>query len=144
MCSGTNNILAFPSSFIDNLLGTSSRQCIQQMEDHAIDIFLNNMIIMLFHHNGQKSLFVVLMANHIKDYVKRDFGHTQPCIIHILPYATFMQCQTHAYTQACTRLHVWLNALWQTASYNNGFDLMPFTHRSLPLTQPLGECIEII
>jgi len=144
MCSGADNILAFPSNFIDNLLGTSSRQWTQQIEHHEIDIFSHNMIIMPFHSHGQKSLFVVFGAKHIKDYMKRDVGDTRPCILQILPYAKSMQCQTHAYTHACLRLRAWLNALWRTTCCNNDFDSMPFTHRSLPMTRPFGECIEII
>ncbi len=137
MCSGANNTLAFLSNFIDNLLGTSMRQWTQQMEHCAIDIFLYNMIIMPFHYNGHKSLFVVLGAKHIKDYMKRDFRGIRPCILHIHPYVTFIQCHNHAYNQACTRLRVWLNALWRMTRCNNDFDLdlMPFTRRSLPFTQ---------
>lgn len=144
MCSGINNILAFPSNFIDNLLGTSSRQWTQQIKHPEIDIFSHNMLIMPFHSNGQKSLFVVFGAKHIKDYMKRGFSDTRPCILHILPYATSMQGQTHAHNQACLRLRVWLNALWRTTRCNNDFNSMPFTHRSLPMTRPFGECIEII
>ena len=141
MCSGADNILALPSTFIDNLLGTSVRQWTQQMEHCAIDIFSYNMIIMPFHHNGNKSLFVVMGAKHIKDYMKTDFSETRPCILHILPYATTTQGHNHAYNQAVTRLRVWLNALWRTTHCNNAFnvDSMPFSGRSLPFRQPCGE-----
>ena len=95
MFSGADNIIALPSTFIDNLLGTSVQQWTQQMEHCAIDIFSYNMIIMPFHCNGNKSLFVVMGAKHIKDYMKTDFSKTQPCILHILPYATTMQGHHH-------------------------------------------------
>ena len=142
MCSGTNNVLALPSGFIDNLIGTSVHQWKRQMEQCAVDVFLYNMIIMPFHHGGNKSLFVVMGAKHIKDYMKADFSETRPCILHILPYAASMQGHNHAYNQATTRLRVCLNALWRTMCCNNGFDiaLMPFTHRYLPFTQPFGKC----
>ena len=99
------------------------------------------MIIMPFHHNGNKSLVVVMWAKHIKDYMKTDLSETWPCILHILPYATTMQGHNHAYNQAVTRLRVWLNALWQTTRCKNAFDVdsMPFSGRSLPFTQPCGE-----
>ena len=141
MCSGAGNILALPSIFIDNLLGTSVQQWTQQMEHCAIDIFSYNMIIMPFHHNGNKSLFVAVGAKHIKTYMKTDFSKTRPCILHILPYATTMQDHRHAFHQAVTCLRVWLNALWQTTRCGNAFDvdLMPFNSRSLPFTQPFCE-----
>ena len=142
MCSGADNILAFPSNFIDNLLGTSSRQWIQQVKHHEIDVFSHNMLVMPFQSDGQKSLFVVLGAKHIKDYMKRGFSNTRPCILHILPYATSMRVQTHAYNQACMRLRAWLNSLWRATRCNNDIDSMPFTHRSLPMTRPFGECID--
>ena len=141
MCSSAGNVLALPSTFIDNLLGTSVQQWTQQMEHCAIDIFSCNMIIMPFRHNGNTSLFVVMGAKHIKDYMKTDFSETRPCILHILPCATIRQGHNHACNQAVTRLRVWLNALWQTTRCNNAFDVdsMPFSRRLLPFTQPFGE-----
>ena len=141
MCSGADNILALPSTFIDYLLGTSAPQWTQQLEHCAIDIFSYNMIIVPFRHDGNTSLFAVMGAKHIKDYVRRDFSETQPCILHILPCATIRQGHNHSCNQAVTRLRVWLSALWRTTRCNNSFDVdsMPFSHRSLPFVQPLGE-----
>ena len=70
MCAGDNNVLAFPSNFIDNLLGTSSQQWIQQLKHNEIDLFSHNMLVMPFQSEGQKSLFVVVGAKHIKDYMR--------------------------------------------------------------------------
>ena len=106
MCSGADNVLALPSTFIDNLLGTTGQQWTQQMEHCAIDIFSCNMIIMPFRHNGNTSLFVVMGAKHIKDYMKTDFSETRPCILHVLPCATTMQGHNHAHNQAVTRSRV--------------------------------------
>ena len=144
MCSGTDKILALPSGFIDNFLRMSVCQWTQQMEQCGVDVFLYNMIIMPFHHNGNKSLFVVMGAKHIKDYMKTGFNETRPWILHILPWATSMQGHNHAYNQATTRLRVWLNALWQTMHCSDIFDIasMPFTHRSLPFTQPFGKWVQ--
>ena len=142
MCSGVNDVLSFPSNFIDNLLGTSSRQWIRQITHAELDIFVNNMLIMPFQSNGHKSLFVVLGAKHIKDYNKMGFNKTRPCIVHILPYAASTRVQTHAYNQACLRMRVWLNAIWRTTRSNNDFESMPFTQRSLPMTRPFGEYID--
>ena len=144
MCSGTEKIIALPSGFIDNLLRTSVRQWTQQMEQCGVDIFLYNMIIMPFHHNGNKSLFVVMGAKHIKDYMKTKFNETRPCILHILPWATSMQGHNHAYNQATIWFLVWFNTLWQTMHCSNGFYIasMPFTHRSLPFTQPFGKWLQ--
>ena len=141
MCSGADNILALPSTFIDNILGTSVRQWTQQMEHRAIDIFSCNMITMPFCQNGTISLFVVMGAKYIKDYMKTDFSEIRPYILHILPYATTMQGHNHTYNQAVTCLRVWLNALWRRTRCNNAFDVdsMPFSRRSLPFTQPFGE-----
>ena len=114
------------------------------MEQCATDVFKYNMIIMPFHHDGNKSLFVVMGAKHIKDYTKAEFHDTRPCILHVLPYAaSIMQGHIHAYNKATTRLRVWLNALWRVMRCNNDFDIasMPFTHRSLPVTRPFGTCM---
>ena len=94
MCSGVDNVLAFPSNFIDNLLGTSSRQWAQQIKHLEIDVLSHNMLIMPFESNGHKSLFVVLGAKHIKDYMKKGFSDMRPCILHILPYATSTRSNT--------------------------------------------------
>ena len=141
MCSGADNVLALPSTFIDNLLGTTGQQWTQQMEHCAIDIFSCNMIIMPFRHNGNTSLFVVMGAKHIKDYMKTDFSETHPCILHIMPCDIIRQGHVHACNQAVTRLRVWLNALWRATRCGDSLDVdyMPFSHRSLPFVQPLGE-----
>ena len=44
--------------------------------------------------------------------------------------------QTHARNQACRRMRVWLNAMWCNV---HDIESMPFTHRSLPMTQPCGQ-----
>ena len=114
------------------------------MEQCGVDVFLYNMIIMPFHHNGNKSLFVAMGDKHIKDYMKKEFNETRPCILHILPWATSMQSHNHAYNQATTWLRVWLNALWRTMHCSDIFDIasMPFAHRSLPFTQPIGKWLQ--
>ena len=141
MCSGADNILALPSNFIVNLLETSTPQWTRQLEHCAIDIFTHDMIILPFRHNDDMSLFVVIGAKHIKNYMKTDFSETRPCILHILPYATIPQGHQHAFSQAETRLRVWLNALWRTTRGNNVFDdnTMPFNSRSLPFRRPHGK-----
>ena len=141
MCSGADNILALPSNFIVNLLETSTPQWMWQLEHCTIDIFSHDMIILPFCHNDNMSLFVVIGAKHIKNYMKTDFSQTRPCILHILPYATIPQGHQHAYNQAFTCLRVWLNALWQTTRGNNAFDVdsMPFSTRYLPFRRPYGE-----
>ena len=130
MFSGADNIIALPSTFIDNLLNSSVQQLTDQIQHCGIDIFSYNMIIISYHCNGNKSLFVVMGAKHIKDYMKTDFSKTQPCILHILPYATFMQGHHHAYNQAVTLTH---------CNYAFDIDLMPFSRRYLLFTQPFGE-----
>ncbi len=114
----------------------------QQLKHRDIDVFSHNMLVMPFQSDGLKSLFVVLGATQNKDYMKRGFSNTWPCILHILPYATSMRVQTHAYNQACLRLRAWLNSLWRKTSFNNDFDSMSFTHRSLLMAQPFSECID--
>ena len=141
MCAGDNNVLAFPPNVIDNLVGTSSQQWIQQLKHNEIDLFSHNMLVMPFQIQGQQSLFVVVGAKHIKDYMKIGFSNTWPCILHILPYATSMRVKTHAYNQACLRLRALLNSLWRATRRNKDFESMPFTKTSLPMTRPFGECI---
>ena len=53
------------------------------------------MIIIPFHRNGNKSLFVVMGAKHIKDYMKTYFGKT---LMHPL-YLTI--CYNYAGSLSC-------------------------------------------
>ena len=141
MCTGDNNVLAFLPNFIDNLVGRLSQQWIQQLKHNEIDLFSHNMLVMPFQTQGQQSLFVVVGAKHIKDYMKKGFSKTWPCILHILPYATSTRVQNNAYYQVCRRLRAWLNSLWQATRRNNDFESIQFTNTSLPMTRPFGECI---
>ena len=51
MCSGINDVLAFPSNFIDNLLGTSSQQWTREMKHRDTDIFDTLCVNMHFRNN---------------------------------------------------------------------------------------------
>ena len=84
-------------------------------------------------------MFVVLGAGNIKEYSKRSFSGTRPCILHILPYATCNRMQSHDYNQACQKIRTWLNVLWCTIQCNNGFQSMPFTHKSMSMTRLFGK-----
>ena len=82
-----DDVLRLSSNFIESLLTTSSRHWIDQVKRHNVDIFSYNALFMPYQSEVQKSLFVVLGANNIKDYMKQNFTGTRPCILHILPYA---------------------------------------------------------
>ena len=88
ICSGMDDVLRLSSNFIESLLTTSSRHWIDQVKRHNVDIFSYNALFMPYQSDVQKSLFVVLGANNIKDYMKRGFAGTRPCVLHILPYAS--------------------------------------------------------
>ena len=139
ICSGTDDILCLSSTFIESLLRTSSRHWIDQVKRRTVDIFTYNVLIMPYQCGMQKSLFVVLGANNIKDYMKRGFTGTRPCILHILPYATSNRSQLHAYNQVFSTIRTWLNALWRDNQCNGVQMSMPFTHRSMPLSRPFGK-----
>ena len=139
ICSGIGDIFRLSSNFIESLLRTSSRHWIDQMKRHNVDIFAYNMLLMPYQSGVQKSLFVVLGANNIKDYMKRGFTGTRPCVLHILPYATSNISQLHAYNQVSLTIRTWLNALWRNSQRNSVYMSIPFTHRSMPLSRPFGK-----
>ena len=139
ICSGMDDVLRLSSNFIESLLTTSSRHWIDQVKRHNVDIFSYNALFMPYQSDVQKSLFVVLGANNIKDYMKRGFAGTRPCVLHILPYASSNRSQLHAYSQVFSTIRTWLNALWRSKQCNGVDVSMPFTHRSMPLSRPFGK-----
>ena len=143
MSAGVNHVLSMPCTFINKLIGTSSQQWIHNMEINGINIFDFNVIIMPFQEDGHRSLFVVLGAGHIKDYMKCNFRKTRPCILHVLPHETSTRAQMHAYNAASARIRTWLNALWRMNYCKNVYDSCPFTHRSMPTTRPFGMYMNI-
>ena len=138
MAAGHNHVLSMPGRFINYLIGTSIRQLIQNMDVGATDFFDYDVVIMPFEEDGQRSLFLVLGAGHIKDYMKCNFRKTRPCILHVLPHETSTRAQMHAYNTASARIRTWLNALWRAKYCKQAYDSMPFTHRSMPTTRPVG------
>ena len=132
-------MLRLSSNFIESLLRTSSRHWIDQVKHHNVDIFAYNTLVMPYQSGQHKSLFVVLGANNIKDYMKRSFTGTRPCILHILPHATSNRSHLHAYNQVSLTICTWLNALWRNSQCNGDYESMPFTHRSMPTSRPFGK-----
>ena len=137
--SGTKDSPRLSSHFIDGLLRTSPRHWIDQVKWHNVNIFSHNLLVMPHQSGKHKSLFVVLGANNIKDYMKQNFNGTRPCILHIFPYATSNRSQLHTHSKVSSRIRTWLNALWRNSQYNNDFGSMLFTHRSMPMTTPYGK-----
>ena len=139
ICSGANDTFRLSSHFINGLLRTSSKHWIDQVKRHNMNIFSHNLLVMPHQSGKHRSLFVVLGANNIKDYMKRGFAGTRPCVLHILPYASSNRSQLHAYSQVFSTIRTWLNALWQSKQCNGVYMSMPFTHRSMPLSRPFGK-----
>ena len=110
------------------------------MKRKNVNIFEHDMIMMPFCAGGHRSLFVVVGASNIQDYMKHGFSDERPCILHILPYQTSTRAQMQAYNAASAKIRAWLNALWRVTYCANDVVSMPFTHRSLPLTRPYGNC----
>ena len=106
MATGVDHVLSMPCTFINYLIGTSTRQWIRDMDVSATDFFYYDVVIMPFEEDGQRSLFVVLGAGHIKDYMKCHFRKTRPCILHVLPHETSTRAQMHAYNAASARIHM--------------------------------------
>ena len=139
ICSRASDILRFSSHFIDGLLGTSSKHWIAQTKRHNMNVFSHSLLVMPYLSGKHRSLFIVLGANNINDYMKHGFTGTRPCILHIVPYGTSDRRQLHAYNGVSSRIRMWLNALWQNGQCNDEFRSMPFTHRSMPMTRPFGK-----
>ena len=137
-----NKALSVPSNFLHRLIATSSQNWIYEMKEKNVNIFEYDMIMMPFYANGHRSLFVVVGASYIQDYMKCGFSNERPCILHILPYQRPTRAQTQAYNAASAKIRSWLNALWRVTYCVNDIISMPFTHRSLPLTQPYGNFIQ--
>ena len=138
MAAGHNHVFSMPDRFINYLIGTSIRQLIQNMDVGAAGFFYYDVVIMPFEEDGQRSLFLVLGAGHIKDYMKCNFRKTRPCILHVLPHETSTRAQMHAYNAASARIRTWLNALWRVKYCKQAYDSKPFTHRSMLPTRPFG------
>ncbi len=109
------------------------------MEQHAIDIFDYNVLLLPFESNGDKSIYAILGAKHIKDYMKNGFDEHRPCILHIVPHHLETQGQIHSYNASSTKIRTWLNVMWNVQHSNNDFDSMPFTSRPMPLSHPAGK-----
>lgn len=126
-------------TFIDNLLGTSSKEWVRDCERHNLDVFGHNIMIMPFQSEGHMSLFVVIGAQNIREYQKHGFSKSRPCILHIVPFESSTRVQCHAYNAASSRIRTWLNVMWRATYCHNDFSVMPFTHRSIPTTRPFGK-----
>ena len=137
MARGTNHVLPFPSTFVDRMVVTSSQQWMQNMDNHGVDIFDYDVLLMPFESHGHKSIFAILGARHINDYMKYGFTEYRPCILHIVPYHAETQGLKHVYNTASAKIRTWLNVMWRMKHGRNDFEtLMPFTTRSMPISRP--------
>jgi len=132
-------MLPFPSNFIDQLTVTSSQEWIQNMEHHALDMFDYVVLVLPFESNGHTSVFAILGAKHIREYMKYGFNEHRSCVLHIVPYHSQTQGQIHAYNASSAKIRTWLNVMWRVKRSNNDFVSMPITNRSMPLSRPLGK-----
>ena len=139
VCAGAPDVVAFPMTFINNLFGTTSTEWKRDRKHHNLDVFQHNILIMPFESEGHKSLFVVVGAQNIKDYHKRNFKKSRPCILHVAPFQTSTPVQSHAYNVAHSKIRIWLNAMWRVSSGDNDLCSSPFTNRSIPMARPNGE-----
>ena len=100
------------------------------------------MLFLPFDGKDQKSLFVVVNAGRIRDYLKVGYNENRPCIIHLDPNKSdFARHNGHAIAD---RIYVWLNTLWRYEHDKNNNLLMPFFKRSMPLCCPKGEYTRMI
>ena len=113
--SRANDTLRLSSHFIDGLLGTSSKHWIAQAKRINMNVFSHSLLVMPYLSGKHRSLFIVLGANNINDYMKHGFTDTRPCILHIVPYGTSDRRQSHAYNDVSSRIRKWLNALWRNS-----------------------------
>ena len=97
-------------------LGPRRNIGLRRQIDTTWTFFSRRLLVMPYLSGKHRSLFVVLGANNINDYMKHGFTGTKPCILHIVPYATSARIQTHAYNEVSLRIRTWLNALWPTAN----------------------------
>ena len=109
------------------------------MEHHELDIFDYDVLVLPFESNGHKSVFAILGARHIRDYMKHGFKEHRPCLLHVVPYHSQTQGQIHAYNASCAKLRAWLNVMWRVKRSKNDVASMPFTNRSMPLSRPRGK-----
>ena len=109
------------------------------MEHNELDIFDYDVLVLPFESNGHKSVFAILGARYIRDYMKHGFKEHRPCLLHFVPYHSQTQGQIHASNASCAKLRAWLNVMWRVKHRNNNFASIPFTNRSMHLSRPLGK-----
>ena len=81
MAAGVDHVLSMPCTFVNYLIGTSTHQWIRNMDVSATEFFNYDVVIVPFEEDGQRSLFVVLGAGQIKDYMKCNFLEDQDMYI---------------------------------------------------------------
>lgn len=79
MRSCVNNLLSFPSSFIDNISLASSWHWTKQKVNH-VDIFRINVLVLLFQSGKEWSLFAVLLAQNVSTYKKDALAVHSPAL----------------------------------------------------------------
>ena len=138
--ASTRRIHAFKSNFIRNIHATPCADWVDMLDKEGLDtesIFSNDMLLLPFDGHGQKSLFVILNAGGIRDYTKRNYWSSRPCIMHLDPNKQAVA--HHDFNNIANRLRTWMNKLWRDRiSYLNDPFLVPFNHRSMPLCRPTG------
>lgn len=107
------------------------------MNKDKLDVFEHDMLFLPFDGKGQKSLFIIVNAGYIRDYMKIGYGLNRPCIIHLDPNRS--DVAQHNPHVVADRIYAWLNNLWRHRRDQNNILLMPFFKRAMPLCRPNGE-----
>ena len=140
--SGATGIHAFRTSFLRILFGTSPPQWVKACSESCLKIFDQNALMFPFDASGHKSLFVVIGANHIREYSKRAFKGNRPCIIHFDPNISYIG--RHNHHEIADKLRTWLNKMWRWEHTESDRLVTPFNKRTLPVIQSNGKAWPIL
>lgn len=139
MTSFSRTCYAFDTHFLRSLFATTPHEWVEKTQGTGANVFDKNILFFPFDANGQKSLFVVLGANNIRDYTRRGFKGSRPCILHLDPNNTVRG--RHDHHAVGDKLRTWMNKLWRWENEEDDVMVTPFNKRSMPTVRPYGTSV---
>ena len=136
MVSGSGSTHAFDTHFLRLIFATSPSQWVRSMGATSLNIFDQNVLLVPFDASGHKSLFVIIGSNNIRDYTRRGFSGSRPCILHLDPNDALRG--KHDHHAVADKLCTWLNRIWRWEHAENDYNVMPFNKRTMPNVRPYG------
>lgn len=134
-----NTFRSFDTTWLRKIYATDASNWSQLPETADLDIFTYKGLLIPFSAEERTTLFVVLGAQNIRSYHKRNFKGDCPCILEINPCTDWILC--HNSNGVADKIRAWLNRLWQDKNDSSDPNTIPFNKRSMPLHTPSGKAI---